>query len=74
MPKLLKKGLTVLWVLFGLFIGLMPAKIKLFFNEKFDDSANLKAISDHKLIEDLKSLALYERKIQKQIIKFLIKE
>ena len=50
----------------------MPAKIKLFFNEKFDDSANLKAISDHKLIEDLKSFALQERKVQKQIILHIV--
>lgn len=34
--------------------------------------ANLKSISNDKLIEDLKSLALQERKIQKQIILHIV--
>ena len=41
-------------------------------DEKLNKSVNLKTISDDQLIDDLKSLALQERKIQKQIILHIV--
>ena len=48
------------------------ANLKSISDEKINKSLNLKSISDDQLIVDLKSLALQERKIQKQIILHIV--